>query len=377
MKISRNQPLIKQLRPLDNTPSAHHLLSTKGTILWVNAAEAALLGYGKKEMVKRSFLDFIVPEQRADAWQRFKQKLAGVKVESRIDRTYVREDGCKIFVLSQDRIMTSPAGRKHVLTALTDITRIKQLQEEIGKLLRERQVQHLTANFSDANISNYTAALLLISQVKKTLDKDGYTNPLVRQQLGMINAFCREGVEQNRGIPGALRQITPAPAFAAISLADNVHNAVDNIKKEHGFREMTLKFTPAEGVVLGDAQLLRVAVGILLLNARDAIAVPEKGRIVLTLEPVTLSGSVPAVERREIGEGKYLRLTVSDNGCGISSEAQQTIFEPYISSKSPAENHGLGLTRLLEIIDLHRGGVTLESAVGVGTVVKLFIPALV
>jgi signal transduction histidine kinase len=193
----------------------------------------------------------------------------------------------------------------------------------------------------------------------------------------MIDAFCREGVEQNRGIPGALRQITPAPAFAAISLADNVQNAVDNIKKEHGFREMTLKFTPAEGLVLGDAQLLRVAVGILLLNARDAIAVPEKGRIVLTLEPVTLSGSVPAVERREIGEGKYLRLTVSDNGCGISSEAQQTIFEPYISSKSPAENHGLGLTRLLEIIDLHRGGVTLESAVGVGTVVKLFIPALV
>ena len=72
-------------------------------------------------------------------------------------------------------------------------------------------------------------------------------------------------------------------------------------------------------------------------------------------------------------DGKYVRISIKDNGCGISPEDIPKIFMPYYSTKD--KGSGLGLAAAYSIIKKHRGHITVESEVGIGTTFYIFLPA--
>ena len=65
-------------------------------------------------------------------------------------------------------------------------------------------------------------------------------------------------------------------------------------------------------------------------------------------------------------DGDYVKLSIIDNGTGMSEETKRRIFEPYYTTKAESGT-GLGLTAVLKIINAHSGEITLESQLGVGT----------
>lgn len=71
---------------------------------------------------------------------------------------------------------------------------------------------------------------------------------------------------------------------------------------------------------------------------------------------------------------KYIQITVSDNGPGISPDIIDKIFDPFFSTKSKTEGTGLGLAVVHGIIKSHRGTIQLDSAEEGGTVFRIFLP---
>ena len=121
-----------------------------------------------------------------------------------------------------------------------------------------------------------------------------------------------------------------------------------------------------------DTGQIRQALLNLAVNARDAL--PEGGRIIFE----TRAGHL---DRREDGRGgtipagDYVSIAVTDNGVGMSQEVAEQVFEPFFTTKAVAQGSGLGLTVVQDIVQEHGGHVALSSAPGIGTSLRLYLPA--
>jgi signal transduction histidine kinase/ActR/RegA family two-component response regulator len=120
-----------------------------------------------------------------------------------------------------------------------------------------------------------------------------------------------------------------------------------------------------------DPSQIRDAVLNLALNARDAM--PQGGR--LTIESANLRPSGPTeVAHDELGAGDFIMLTVTDDGVGMPAPVLQRAFEPFFTTKLSSVGSGLGLSMVYGFAKQSGGHLEIESAVGVGTRVRLFLP---
>ncbi len=102
-----------------------------------------------------------------------------------------------------------------------------------------------------------------------------------------------------------------------------------------------------------------------------------KGILEVRLSPVDLSESDLADQYIfDLKPGPYLRLEVSDTGCGMDAETMERIFDLYFTTKEVGKGTGLGLAVVSGIVRRHEGAITVRSEPGKGTRFSIYIPRL-
>lgn len=123
--------------------------------------------------------------------------------------------------------------------------------------------------------------------------------------------------------------------------------------------------------ISADPSQIRDALLNLALNARDAM--PKGGR--LTIESANFHPDAPTeLARDELGDGDFIVLMVTDTGVGMPEPVLQRALEPFFTTKLPSMGSGLGLSMVYGFAKQSGGHLGIESAVGVGTRVRLFLP---
>ena len=152
-------------------------------------------------------------------------------------------------------------------------------------------------------------------------------------------------------------------------LVEGMAKMLRRVLGEHIDVQLTLLSKPC--TMLADKGQLEQVLLNLCLNARDAMF--SGGRIAIALERVRLEAEEceGAKERRP---GEYLRLTVSDTGCGMSAEVRRRLFEPFFTTKEPGKGTGLGLAVVYGIVGQHGGSIDVYSEEGAGTSFKILLP---
>jgi two-component system cell cycle sensor histidine kinase/response regulator CckA len=139
-------------------------------------------------------------------------------------------------------------------------------------------------------------------------------------------------------------------------------------------QDVDLDFIPGHQLasIAADPALLDQVLLNLCINARDAL--PRGGRITIETENVLVNGKYRE-SHPWATPGRYVLLTVADDGVGMPEEVRDRAFEPFFTTKAPLNGAGLGLAIVYAIVQLHRGMVHLYSEIGHGTTLRVYLPA--
>jgi PAS domain S-box-containing protein len=135
---------------------------------------------------------------------------------------------------------------------------------------------------------------------------------------------------------------------------------------------LQLKCYPQPAVVQADAGMLEQVLLDLAMNARDRMS--KGGQLAIDVFPISL-GPDNLASHPEGRSGKFICLSVADNGSGIEPEQLARIFEPFASTKEAGKHAGLGLATVYGIVKQHEGWIEVESEPGNGATFRVYLPA--
>ena len=142
-----------------------------------------------------------------------------------------------------------------------------------------------------------------------------------------------------------------------------------------GDRRLVIGGDAARGRVRADPSQVEQVLVSLVANSRDATE--PGGRVTIAVEDATLGADeIEAHPEDEVAAGSYVLLSVADTGRGMDAATLAHVFEPFFTTKPFGEGTGLGLSMVYGIVKQHGGQIWAASAPGVGTVFRIYLPAV-
>ncbi|HKT78812.1 MAG TPA: ATP-binding protein [Vicinamibacterales bacterium] len=194
-----------------------------------------------------------------------------------------------------------------------------------------------------------------------------------RQQLEQVQQASQRAAALTQQLLAYSRKQVLAPRTVDVNeLIGALHGMLSRIVRE----DISIVWRPSlqPAIVRADPAQLEQVVTNLVLNARDAI--PAEGTIRIEASKICAAevSLPPDVQSRA---HEYVRLRISDNGVGISSEARAHLFEPFYPATDPGRSgRGMGLASVYGIVRQSNGFIDVESELGAGSVFTLHFPAV-
>jgi len=258
---------------------------------------------------------------------------------------------------------------------VSDITDRKEIEESNRHLLEQlHQVQKMQAVGTLAGgiaheFNNMLGAILGYTSLLKNMMKENH--PF----FGPVTTI-EQSAERAADLTRKLLGFARGGKYRAdpISLNDVVKRVLPIIERTFD-RAITIETRLAETLpsTEGDMGQLEHSLLNLCLNARDAM--PEGGRLTIETAAVTIGEEFVALHPWA-RTGGFLRLTVTDTGCGMTAETRQRIFEPFFTTKKPGAGtgSGMGLAMVYGAVKNHGGFIEVHSEPDRGTMMNLFLP---
>ena len=162
--------------------------------------------------------------------------------------------------------------------------------------------------------------------------------------------------------------------FKAHSLNASVENLQKMIQRLIG-EDIQVETNLADGLptVKADPGTIEQVIMNLVVNARDSM--PQGGKVTISTEEVYFSES-DCRQMQDVKPGHHVCLSVADTGYGMTPDTMQHIFEPFFTTKEPGCGTGLGLSVVYGIVQQHEGWINVYSHPDVGSVFKIYLPAV-
>ena len=330
----------------------------------VNEAFTSQTGYSREEIIGKSAEDlqmWVNPDDRKQIINTLKEKgeVKSTEVLMRVKNDNIRNVlfSARFIEIEQDH---------YLLTFALDISERKRLQEQLLQSQKLEAVGILAGGVAH-DFNNILGAIIGYAEI--TMDKMATEDPL-RKNLGKILDAAQRSSNITRQLLAFARKQVIAPVL--LDLNESVETTLKMIRRLIG-ENIELTWSPATSpckVMMDPSQLDQVLLN-LCVNARDAIG--GIGRITIETDIVSFDEDY-CLSHGDITTGKYIQLSVSDNGCGMDKETQKHIFEPFFTTKSLGQGTGMGLATVYGIVKQNKGFIHVYSEPGAETTFKIYIP---
>ncbi len=350
---------------IENSNDAIYVLFAGHHFVFVNPKFETLFHYSADELLSEDFdIDtLIAPESHHLFQERAEKQEKGKPIARAYEFKGITKEG---VILDLD-VNTSPVewhGKPAVLGILRDITERRILEAQLQQAQKMEAVGQLAGGIAH-DFNNMLGALKLhLSLLERNLSLEGNNARSMR--------IIEETVDKAADMTGSI--LTFSRHQISRSELVDMNEAVRNVLRilEKTFDENVVIHTALQGqlpLIKGNRTETEQIILNLSINARDAM--PTGGELFVETGTQTFTNHVP--ERENAKKGTYVVLTVADSGCGMPSEVQDRIFEPFFTNKE--NGTGLGLFTVYSIMKNHGGWINVESRVGKGTTFRLYFPA--
>lgn len=368
LRSSENR--LKEL--IEQSPIGLALCTRDGTFLSVNPAYASIIGYSIEETLKLSNWD-ITPEEYI---KRDKSLLTRLKVGGHYgpyEKKYRHKDGH--LVSARLNIMHLVMNEESLIWAsVEDITALKEAEaekQELAEQLRQSQKMEAIGTLAGGVAHDFNNILSGILGFTELALANPNCDPKNQQHLELVLNAARRASDLVNQILVFSRKNDERRSF--VDVYSIVAEAARLMRKTIPTTVNINQDLDSEtGTILANATQLHQVVMNLCTNAYHALK-KQAGTIGISLEAVDIDSDL-ASQYSNLKEGSYALLMVSDTGCGIDPDIIERIFEPFFTTKKPGEGTGMGLAVVHGIVQSHGGAIGVESTVGTGTIVKVFLP---
>jgi PAS domain S-box-containing protein len=355
-------------------PDLVWLKDPDGVYLGCNLAFERFFGAPEAVIIGRTDYDFVSKEQADFFRQKDREAIAEGATRENDEWVTLAATGQRVLLETLKTPIHDEAGRLiGVLGIGRDITKQDHLlaeQRALESRLHQAQKMEVVGRFAGGVAHDYNNMLgVILANADLALVGLGPERP-ERRHLEEIALAARHSAELTRQLLAFSRQqpLRPRP----VDLNEAVPAMLGVLERLVG-PGIRVVWSPGARLwpVAADPTQLDQLMTNLVVNARDAIG--TAGWIELATANRTLSqadcAALPGLQ-----PGDHVRLSVSDNGCGMAPELVGRIFEPFFTTKPSGKGTGLGLALVHGVVTQHRGALRVESRPGEGSTFHILLP---
>jgi PAS domain S-box-containing protein len=334
----------------------------------VNPAWTKTLGWSQAELLNRTSEWLEHPEDggitRAQV-RKLRDNAATVRFESR----FRHKDGSYRWLS-----WTGVSDQDHIYAVARDVTaekaaaeRLKATEEALLQSQKMEAVGQLTGGIAH-DFNNLLTGIVGSLDLLQTRLNQGRTDNVARYINAAMTSANRAAALTHRLLAFARRQ----PLIPKSVDANQLVVSLEDLLRRTIGEAIDLEIVTAGDLwaTLCDPNQLESALLNLAINARDAM--PDGGRLTIATSNARL-GSVTA-DTPALLPGDYICIDVTDTGVGMSAEVAGRAFDPFFTTKPIGQGTGLGLSMIYGFARQSNGHATIDSQVGQGTSVKLYLP---
>jgi len=354
----------------DFAPTGYFTINEKGTVTETNLTATTLLGVERSVLIGTPFSSFILVEDQ-DVFYLHRNQLMDSKKPQSCQLRMVKNDK-RVFYANLECIAIEGGDGhpKQIRAAVIDITEQKDLENQLRQAQKMEAIGTLAGGIAH-DFNNILAAVIGYTELamddveKGTPLADNLEEVLIGGQRAKL--LVQQILSFSRKRPGKM-----APLYMGNCVQEALALLRSTIPADI---EIGIEIHPQEDpCVMGDEVQIHQIILNLCTNAAHAMEA-KGGKLTVGVDAVTL-GNGKTVNLPNLPPGKYVKLSVTDTGSGISPENIERIFEPYFSTKEPGRGTGMGLAVVTGIVKAHKGDILVMSKPQRGTTFTVFFPLL-
>jgi two-component system cell cycle sensor histidine kinase/response regulator CckA len=268
--------------------------------------------------------------------------------------------------LLKDRLARLGSAVERVLNEQRLIAERKELEAQFVQAQKMEVIGQLSAGMAH-DFNNILAVIigygdLMLQELRGESTLRNYTAE-IRHAADRASALTRQLLVFSR------KQASQAVVFDLNAMLQDLDKMLRRLIDENV--ELTMVLSQEAGRVKADAGYIGQVLMNLVVNARDAM--PNGGKLTITTSNATLGENVESATSGPL-PGRYVVISVSDTGTGMTAEVQARLFEPFFTTKPKGKGTGLGLVTCQAIVRQCGGKIDIFSKPGQGATFRIYIP---
>ena len=356
----------EQAALLDQAQDAILVRDLDQNILFWNKGAEKIYGWSAEEAIGKNARQLLFKDSSAQLDQAAKAVIQNGKWQGEMHQT--RRDGTEITVESRWTLVRDENGQPHMILVInTDVTEKKRMEAQFLRAQRMESIGTLAGGIAH-DLNNVLSPILMavdMLQLKTTDEASRKWLDVLRTNAERGGNMVRQVLSFARGVEGERVALQPKHLIKEIVkiLRETLPKSI----------EISFHLPNDLWIISADATQMHQVLMNLCVNARDAM--PEGGSISIKAENVFVDENYARMHL-EAKPGRFVVISVSDTGPGMSLEVQSRIFEPFFTTKEMTKGTGLGLSTALTIVKSHGGFINVYSELHKGSQFTLYLPAI-
>lgn len=373
---NRSKSILKVYHDIfENFEEGYFELDNKGNITYCNERIAEITGIPREELYGLNYRAYTTQNTADQLFAVYSEIFRTSKPSKISDFEVIKRDGTTaVFEVSSGLLKDDlgiPIGFRGICRDASDRIKAETEKRILSEQLQQAQRFEAVATMAGGIAHDFNNLLMSIQGYLSLLQLGTDPNSKNFEYLMRIEEHIEKGAALTKQMLGFSFSDLGFTSLGKNDINDLVKRTSSVLAHDKANIDIILELSKSDCYANCDSAQIEKVLTNLCINSCQSM--PEGGKLTLSTENVTCNEDIVSIFKTR--PGRYVRLSVTDTGLGMDEITKRRIFNPFFTTSHTGQSSGLGLTTAFGIIKNHGGFITINSELGCGTSVGVYLPA--